>query len=189
MTLRAKSRMLSALLFLALCTIMYVVLRFTVVSLLLDDERERMLVHLEVAQSMLDEQLSQLTSTVGDWAFWDETYRFVDDLNADYPRANLDKATLANLRVHVVAFVNSAGDVVHLQAYDEGFTHEVPPPSGLLEHLKPRWAFCGHMHQYFRGEVLWPDGRRTTVACLGRITGLSGTSMQVLDVDAIAPSR
>ncbi len=64
-----------------------------------------------------------------------------------------------------------------------------PPARWLLEQLKPRWAFCGHMHQYFRGDVLWPDGRRTTVACLSRITGLSGTSMQVLDVDAIAPSR
>jgi hypothetical protein len=63
------------------------------------------------------------------------------------------------------------------------------PARWLLEQLKPRWAFCGHMHQYFRGEILWPDGRRTTVACLSRITGLSGTSMQVLDVDAIAPSR
>jgi PAS domain S-box-containing protein len=175
MTLRAKSRLLSALLFLALCAIMYVVLRFTVVSLLLDDERARMLVHLEVAQAMLDEQLSQLTSTAGDWAFWDETYAFVEGLNADYVRANLDKDTLANLRVHVIAFVNNAGQVVHLQAFDAGFTRETPPPKGLLEQLQAGKPLVSHRlpTSSARGLVGTEEGL-LMVASLPILTGARG---------------
>ena len=39
----------------------------------------------------------------------------------------------------------------------------------LLQTLKPRWLFCGHMHWSFSGEIHWPDGKSTTFACLGHI--------------------
>ncbi|MEQ8172251.1 MAG: CHASE4 domain-containing protein [Candidatus Eremiobacterota bacterium] len=52
---------------------------------------------------MQDEYLS-LAAVTGDWAPWDDTYRFVKDLNKSYSEANLQNTTLVNLRVNIVIF-------------------------------------------------------------------------------------
>ena len=54
------------------------------------------------------------------------------------------------------------------------------PTRWLLEQLRPRWAFCGHMHQYFRGDIIWAPGVVTTVVSLERITKPVDQSMCVL---------
>ena len=64
-----------------------------------------------------------------------------------------------------------------------------PAARWLLEQLKPRWAFCGHMHQYFRGDIRWPDGKVTTIVCLDRITRPTSVSMHVLNAAAFSPTR
>lgn len=57
------------------------------------------------------------------------------------------------------------------------------PARWLLEQLKPPWAFCGHMHQYFRGQVTWAPGTVTRFVCLERVTSPASQSMCVLRVE------
>ena len=54
------------------------------------------------------------------------------------------------------------------------------PAKWLLEKLKPRWLFCGHMHQYFRGDIVWPSGEITTFACLDRVAAGARPCMCIL---------
>ena len=54
------------------------------------------------------------------------------------------------------------------------------PSKWLLEQLKPPWAFCGHMHQYFRGQVTWAPDALTRFVCLERVTSPVSQSMCVL---------
>ena len=58
-----------------------------------------------------------------------------------------------------------------------------PPARALLEKLKPRWLFCGHMHWHFRGEIPWPDGSTTTFVCLDRVNRPQGPFLAVLQSD------
>jgi len=53
----------------------------------------------------------------------------------------------------------------------------------LVERLKPRWLFCGHMHWSFQGLIRWPDGESTAFACLGHILNQSSSRIAVLRHD------
>lgn len=58
------------------------------------------------------------------------------------------------------------------------------PARSLVEKLKPRWLFCGHMHQYYRGDIVWPSGEVTTFVCLDQVGRSEQPFMCVLDADA-----
>ena len=57
-----------------------------------------------------------------------------------------------------------------------------PHARRLLEQIKPRWLFCGHMHQYFRGEIRWSANASTRFVCLGRVTGPASQALCVLRI-------
>jgi signal transduction histidine kinase len=81
--------------------------------------------------SALDNEYTDLSSKTGDYAEWDETYNFVRDANAAYPQENLDPPTFANLRVDVVVFINTAGQVVYGTAFQD--MTKAPLPQSLLD--------------------------------------------------------
>lgn len=82
--------------------------------------------------SVLSNELAELSSKVGDWAEWDETYVFVQDANEDYIQNNLDAATWANLRVDLVLFINSSGQIVFGTVFQPDMT-TTPIPQSLME--------------------------------------------------------
>ena len=53
----------------------------------------------------------------------------------------------------------------------------------LLEMLKPRWLFCGHMHWSFQGGIQWPGASTTTFACLGHIQNQDSSRIAALCQD------
>lgn len=78
------------------------------------------------------------------------------------------------------------GGLAELAAH--GTTNGKPAPGigvlrDLLETLKPRWFFCGHMHWSFQGAIVWPDGNSTEFVCLGHILNRDSTRMAALVCD------
>lgn len=57
------------------------------------------------------------------------------------------------------------------------------PARLLLETLKPRGLFCGHVHWYFRGDFHWPGGQTTTFICLDQIAAARDRHMAVLHTE------
>ena len=57
------------------------------------------------------------------------------------------------------------------------------PSRLLLENLKPRWLFCGHMHQYYRGDIHWSPKRISTVVCLNQINQSHSPYLSIIDVE------
>lgn len=51
-----------------------------------------------------------------DWGEWDDTYKFVKDLNKEYITSNLGESTLSNLNVDEVLFFDNDGRVVYSKA-------------------------------------------------------------------------
>lgn len=103
------------------------------------------------------------------------------------------------VQVEVEALAKSGHvDILLLHDWPEGLPELAEPgttdgtprrgvgnPHGLwlLEQLKPRWLFCGHMHQYFRGEIRWSATAVTRFACLERATSPGNQAMCVLRIE------
>lgn len=100
-------------------------------------EGDRAREHLLRVVGAIDNELDYLAVSVGDYAAWDETYRFVQDGNAGYAEANLAEASLARLRVDLVAFVRTTGELVYAKAVDSETAKSVPVPQGLERYLTP----------------------------------------------------
>mgnify|MGYP001272937055 CR=1 FL=1 len=82
----------------------------------------------ERALSALSDDISNLNAVVGDWAPWDDTYAFADDVNNSYVENNLNDNTFANLGVNLMLFLNPSGQIVFGKAFDLQNEQEVPVP-------------------------------------------------------------
>ncbi|HTC17315.1 MAG TPA: CHASE4 domain-containing protein [Steroidobacteraceae bacterium] len=66
----------------------------------------------------LDLSLERLTMSASDWGNWADTYRFVQEHNPDFPKANLDKSALRQLNVNALLIVDLDGNVVQARDLD-----------------------------------------------------------------------
>jgi len=64
------------------------------------------------AISIIQREESSLESTVMDWAYWDDTFRYLDGTNREYVDVNLYDNTLTSLNLNYMGFYNLKGDTV-----------------------------------------------------------------------------
>lgn len=83
--------------------------------------------------SALDGEFSELNSKCGDWAEWDDTYNYVNDLNSNYNQSNLVDASFINMRINFILFVNSTGQLVSGMAFDLSNMKEMSIPQSVLQ--------------------------------------------------------
>ncbi|MHB9023266.1 MAG: response regulator [Armatimonadota bacterium] len=83
---------------------------------------------LERVSRSITNEVAKLDSNAWDWAPWDESYRFVQDLNRDYIDTNLGVENLANLNIGIVVYANATGRIVFARAIDAEGKREIPVP-------------------------------------------------------------
>jgi diguanylate cyclase (GGDEF)-like protein/PAS domain S-box-containing protein len=89
------------------------------------------------ATNALHEELSTLAATAIDWAFWDDTYQFVQDANPAYVESNLAPVTgFVNNRVDLMLFFDRDGRLVFGKAVDVTAQEERPLSARLLTQLR-----------------------------------------------------
>ena len=69
------------------------------------------------AMAVIHREESSLESTVMDWAYWDDTYHYLDGTNSEYVDVNLQDNTLTSLNLNYMGFYNVNGDLVFSKAY------------------------------------------------------------------------
>ena len=57
----------------------------------------------------LDEQLIVMTRTNADWAYWDDTYQFIESRNPAFVTSNLSAAVLQQLHLSVIVLLDTQG--------------------------------------------------------------------------------
>jgi signal transduction histidine kinase len=77
-------------------------------------------------------ELDRLEASCGDWAAWDDSYRFVSGQAPAFPRENLQPQALRTLRVNLIAFFDASGALVGGQ---EAALEPSGAPPGLLRAL------------------------------------------------------
>lgn len=81
-------------------------------------DNENTLEDLDRVSNAISDKMSELDNFVGDWAVWDDTYAFVNDVNQAYIEANLMDVTFSNAKLNLMVFYNSHGNIVYMKAFD-----------------------------------------------------------------------
>jgi PAS domain S-box-containing protein len=70
------------------------------------------------AEEALKARLDALNTFCSDWAVWDDTYQFAQEYNQGYVDRNFQAETFKNSDVNLITILNSAGEIVYVEAYD-----------------------------------------------------------------------
>ena len=135
MTLRKKALMTVGITIIGLLIILYFISQITLVRSFTELEEQHTHQNVERALSALSTDLSSLEATASDWASWDDTYDFIEDANNKYIESNLIDGTFTGLRLNLMLFINSSGQIVYGKAFDLQNEEEIPVPQALQEHL------------------------------------------------------
>ncbi len=115
--------------------------------------------NLDRAHLALSSDIDQLNSTLSDWAAWNDTYAFIMDRNQNYISANLNTSSLSNLRLNLILFVDSSGQLVFAKMMNLDTKRETPVPQNFLKDLfKKGTLLCRNESDMFKGIVLLPEG-------------------------------
>ena len=80
--------------------------------------------------SAINYGLSDLDSTLRDWAEWDDMYDFVQDNNSAFSHDNLNSNTFETLNLNFIVLFNSSGGLVFTSGYNK--------TTGMPEPLSPQ---------------------------------------------------
>jgi PAS domain S-box-containing protein len=98
-------------------------------------EEQNLQVNVQRAQNGIGDILESMKALATDWAFWNDTYNFVSDRNAEYIETNMSDAAISVLKVNFMVFVNTSGEVVYAKFLDWENEKEIAEPENLLKTL------------------------------------------------------
>lgn len=85
--------------------------------------------------AIVNDELAAMDLVTRDWASWDDTYTFIEDLNPAYIRSNITDKTFINLHLNLMLFIRTSGEVAFVWAYDLEAGEEMPIPQGVYDTL------------------------------------------------------
>jgi PAS domain S-box-containing protein len=133
MNLRLKIFILSALSFVLIVGLLYLMLRLFLLRSYVEVERQMVEGNLNQAINALENHLDQLDSTLTDWANWTDTYDFVLSGDEGYVEENLYADTFRILNLNWVVFLKLDGTVTFSKGIDLNSGAETAVPSPLTE--------------------------------------------------------
>lgn len=98
-------------------------------------EEDEALRNVERATVTLGRNLENLNRTAMDWAAWDDTFAFVDDLNQEYIDSNLVGSTYSNLDLSFILFLNAKGEVAYRGGMAPNLLMVVPVEDDIIDRV------------------------------------------------------
>jgi diguanylate cyclase (GGDEF)-like protein len=92
--------------------------RFQIMPILLEDEEAYASAELNRIERALGAELNHMRRLVEDWAHWDDTYDFVQDLRPQYVDSNLYEGTLDTLDLEMMIFLDANNEPYWVVGYD-----------------------------------------------------------------------
>ena len=111
----------------------------------LDIEKNNMEKNVERAINALQGELSHLSTTNGDYAGWDESYRFIQDGNKEFIEANLPDTIYPQLKINLLIYITNTGRIVYERGFDLIQVKVVPIPDSIREHLSAASPLVRHV--------------------------------------------
>lgn len=103
-------------------------------------EDDRALEELDRVSRQLDNSIGDLGGTNADWAWWDDSYTFLQDGNQEFVDNNLYAEAFTPIGIDLFAYIDTDGNVISDAWYtDDG---EQAVPEGLLDYARPGGEFA-----------------------------------------------
>src|SRR3989339_836200 len=118
MTIRKKTLGVIFSLFLFMGLVVYIIIRFVLINGYIELETEDMIKTTDQVSNQMKDDLLKLKTTVGDWAPWNDTYQFIQELNESYIQNNLMYTTIANLNINFMLFIGNDGRLKYVRGID-----------------------------------------------------------------------
>lgn len=135
MSLRIKTLIITGVLVLGILVVMYMLSQTVLLTTFEELEAREMRQNAERLKTALDDNLAILGSNNQDYARWDESYAFVEDLNAEFRDVELSDEIVANLNINLLVYTDTSGKIVFTKAVDIQNAVSVPPPASLDDYL------------------------------------------------------
>ena len=145
---------------LALAGTLYIVSRVIISQSFSDLETTYVTKNVERVIDALAYDTSSLNLKAADWAEWDDTYVFVEDLNDKYIKENLTDDTFQIIRSNVLVFLDTQKGVRHKQGFDLVESKPVEVDQNELEAILSNSSLTSHSHEksFTAGIVILPKG-------------------------------
>jgi len=93
--------------------------------------------HLQRVINIIQFEQNNLRQFTGDWAIWDDSYKFINDQNSAYIKSNLTTETYTENNIAFIAYINRAGKIIYGKSYNNETEQLTDLPANLLPYLKP----------------------------------------------------
>ena len=81
-------------------------------------ENDRALMNLDRVSEAFNREKDFLSSKSKDWAYWDDSYKFIIDKNQAYIDSNITDESLDNLLIDFMIFTNEKGKTIYSKVID-----------------------------------------------------------------------
>jgi len=135
MTLRRKTLLIISVTIVGMIAMIVIASRIILLESFTDLEEDLARRNIERVVNAMNDNMDTFARTNSDYAYWDDSYQFVQDRNQDYIDTNLNIPTQVRLNLNAMFYVNNAGEIVFQGAYDTNGAMSLPIPTGIEEHL------------------------------------------------------
>ena len=135
MKMRKKAFIIVGLLIMAIFLTFFFVVNAVVLQSYVSLEKQNVNESLTRAANLLSNEFEDINGTAMDWAFWDDTYNFVQSPSQNYIDLNLPVSTFTTLRMNLMLFVNRSGFIVYGESVDLGNSTVIALPQGIYQEL------------------------------------------------------
>jgi adenylate cyclase len=136
MSLSKKTFIIIITTIIGLMVVMYLISRLILLVSFEKLENEKVLKNIQIAYDALIGNIENFNRSNGDWAIWDDTYRFIDNPNQKYIEENLPVKSLTNLKINYIFFINKRGDLIYSKGVSLIENKEVSIPSELANFIR-----------------------------------------------------
>ena len=160
MTLRNRTLVSIGLTVALLIAGLYVISRLIVLDGFAKLEEENVQQNLERVLTTVRNDVDALDALTFDWAAWDDSYEFVEDINQDYIDSNLVDETFPSARLNFILYVNAEGALAYGKGYDLQSEEPIPLPESLLKHATGDVPLARHTEtdSFVKGLVILEEG-------------------------------
>lgn len=99
-------------------------------------ESEEIQRSLHQAVESLDKEIEYLDNTTADWAYWTDTYKYIQTRNAEYIDSNLSTSTLEYLDLDILVLADSRSQPVFQMAINPTTRSEIPLTDDLAKMIQ-----------------------------------------------------
>jgi diguanylate cyclase (GGDEF)-like protein/PAS domain S-box-containing protein len=136
MTLRKRTLLIIVLTLVSLLGVLFSVVSTIMLNGFAQVERDDTLKNIQRVNDALSDEISKLSLTVQDWSNWDDSYKFVEDHNEEFIQSNLQEKSLTNLKLGLMVYLDSQGQVIFGTGVDTAQGILTPLPASFETYLQ-----------------------------------------------------